>query len=378
MPAPQIPGDLLPADGRFGCGPSKVRPEQLAHLAAHAALLGTSHRQAPVKDLVGRVRAGVCRRCSGHPTATRSCWATAGRPRSGMPRPCRSSRRAASTSPLASSAPSSRRRHPPRSSRPRTSSTRPPDRAASSRRSPASTCTPGRTTRPRPGSWPPSRACTATTEPSPSSTRRAPRAASTSTPTETDVYYFAPQKNFAADGGLWFALVSPAAIERHRADRGERPLDPRVPQPAERRRQLAPRPDPQHPRALDPVAHGGAARLDQRQRRPRLGRRPHPRIVGRALRLGRGIRVRHPVRRRPRAPVAGRRHRRLRRHAWMPRPSRPRCARTASSTPSRTASSGRNQLRIATFTAIDPDDVRTLTGAIDWVVEHDDVRAPLT
>ena len=35
-----------------------------------------------------------------------------------------------------------------------------------------------------------------------------------STPTETDVYYFAPQKNFAADGGLWFALVSPAAIER--------------------------------------------------------------------------------------------------------------------------------------------------------------------
>ena len=59
MPAPQIPGDLLPADGRFGCGPSKVRPEQLEHLAANAALLGTSHRQAPVKDLVGRVRSGL-------------------------------------------------------------------------------------------------------------------------------------------------------------------------------------------------------------------------------------------------------------------------------------------------------------------------------
>ena len=57
MPSLVIPSDLLPADGRFGCGPSKVRPEQLAHLAAEGPrLLGTSHRQAPVKDLVGRVR----------------------------------------------------------------------------------------------------------------------------------------------------------------------------------------------------------------------------------------------------------------------------------------------------------------------------------
>ncbi|UJW34878.1 phosphoserine transaminase [Saccharothrix sp. AJ9571] len=55
-----IPEDLKPADGRFGCGPSKVRAEQLAHLAADgAALLGTSHRQKPVKSLVGRVRAGL-------------------------------------------------------------------------------------------------------------------------------------------------------------------------------------------------------------------------------------------------------------------------------------------------------------------------------
>ena len=56
----QIPAAIKPADGRFGCGPSKVRPEQLAHLAgAGAALMGTSHRQAPVKGLVGRVRAGL-------------------------------------------------------------------------------------------------------------------------------------------------------------------------------------------------------------------------------------------------------------------------------------------------------------------------------
>jgi phosphoserine aminotransferase len=54
-----IPADLKPADGRFGCGPSKVRPEQLQALAAAGDLFGTSHRQAPVKNLVGRVRDGL-------------------------------------------------------------------------------------------------------------------------------------------------------------------------------------------------------------------------------------------------------------------------------------------------------------------------------
>jgi phosphoserine aminotransferase len=55
-----IPADLKPGDGRFGCGPSKVRPEQLQALTTTAAaLFGTSHRQAPVKNLVGRVRDGL-------------------------------------------------------------------------------------------------------------------------------------------------------------------------------------------------------------------------------------------------------------------------------------------------------------------------------
>jgi phosphoserine aminotransferase len=57
--AAQIPAELKPADGRFGCGPSKVRPEALAKLAERSALMGTSHRQKPVRDLVGRVRAGL-------------------------------------------------------------------------------------------------------------------------------------------------------------------------------------------------------------------------------------------------------------------------------------------------------------------------------
>ncbi len=58
-----IPASLLPADGRFGSGPSKVRPEQARALLAagdpSSPVLGTSHRQPPVKDLVHRVRAGL-------------------------------------------------------------------------------------------------------------------------------------------------------------------------------------------------------------------------------------------------------------------------------------------------------------------------------
>ncbi|MEC9181679.1 MAG: phosphoserine transaminase, partial [Actinomycetota bacterium] len=49
-----IPSELLPADGRFGCGPSKVRGEQITAISdAATTIMGTSHRQAPVKDLVG-------------------------------------------------------------------------------------------------------------------------------------------------------------------------------------------------------------------------------------------------------------------------------------------------------------------------------------
>ncbi|MEV0679769.1 phosphoserine transaminase [Actinosynnema sp. NPDC050436] len=55
-----LPAEFRPSDGRFGCGPSKVRPESLAALASEGAkLLGTSHRQKPVKSLVGSVRAGL-------------------------------------------------------------------------------------------------------------------------------------------------------------------------------------------------------------------------------------------------------------------------------------------------------------------------------
>lgn len=56
----KIPENLKPSDGRFGCGPSKIRPEALAALAASgSSILGTSHRQKPVKNVVHRVREGL-------------------------------------------------------------------------------------------------------------------------------------------------------------------------------------------------------------------------------------------------------------------------------------------------------------------------------
>ena len=85
----QIPEELKPADGRFGCGPSKVRTAAARPRWPPTAprLMGTSHRQKPVKDLVGRVRAGLTRPLRACPTATRSRSATAARPPSGTPPP---------------------------------------------------------------------------------------------------------------------------------------------------------------------------------------------------------------------------------------------------------------------------------------------------
>lgn len=55
-----IPPSMLPEDGRFGSGPSKIRPEQVQALDAGAAtVLGTSHRQSTIKQIVGSIRAGL-------------------------------------------------------------------------------------------------------------------------------------------------------------------------------------------------------------------------------------------------------------------------------------------------------------------------------
>ena len=56
----KIPDSIKPKDGRFGCGPSKIRDEALANLSAKSkSILGTSHRQKAVKNVVGEIRSGL-------------------------------------------------------------------------------------------------------------------------------------------------------------------------------------------------------------------------------------------------------------------------------------------------------------------------------
>ena len=170
------------------------------------------------------------------------------------------------------------------------------------------------------------------------STRRPARAESPSTASEFDVYYFAPAEVLRADGGLWIALCSPAALERvAEIDASGRWIptsyslttaleNSRPTRPTTRRRVatlflLADQFDWM-------LGLGGLTAATARTKDSRSGSTRGPRSRGR-----------HAVRRGPDAPLAGRRHRRLHRRGGR-RGRRRCCGRTGSSTPSRTASSG--------------------------------------
>ena len=214
MPALTIPTDLLPADGRFGCGPSKVRQEQLDWLATKgAALLGTSHRQAPVKDLVGRVRTGLSklfRLPEGYEVVLGNGGSTAFWDAAAF---SLIERRSAHLS------------FGEFGSKFVTAARAPWLEAPVVSEAPGGSLA---TFQPRGGidvyAWPHNETSTGVMAP----VQRVDGDARALTvidatsaaggvdidASETDVYYFAPQKNFASDGGLWFALFSPAAIER--------------------------------------------------------------------------------------------------------------------------------------------------------------------
>jgi phosphoserine aminotransferase len=209
-----IPADLLPLDGRFGCGPSKVRPEQIAALsAAGSSLLGTSHRQAPVKNLVGSVRSGLSSLFAlpdGYEVLVGNGGSTAfwdaaafslieNRSQNLVFGEFGQKFASAAAAPFLS-APSVITA--PAGSRSDIVVTEGVDVYA----------------------WPHNETSTGVMAP----VKRVSGDAGALTVidatsaaggvdfdvSESDVYYFAPQKNFASDGGLWFALFSPAAIER--------------------------------------------------------------------------------------------------------------------------------------------------------------------
>ena len=212
----EIPAGLLPSDGRFGSGPSKVRREALDALAGPgAALLGTSHRQPPVRRLVGRVRAGLADLFSlpdgyevvlGNGGATVfwdvACFGLLERRSQHLSFGEFSSKFAASAA------------------------------AAPWLDDPSVLSS-------EPGTHPLPRAeagvdayCLTHNETSTGVAMPVARVAGADDGAlvlvdatsgagglpvdvgQTDVYYFSPQKSFASDGGLWLALLSPAALER--------------------------------------------------------------------------------------------------------------------------------------------------------------------
>ncbi|WP_297343305.1 phosphoserine transaminase [Amnibacterium sp.] len=208
-----IPADLLPADGRFGCGPSRVRTEQVdALVAAGRTLLGTSHRQRPVKSLVGSVRrrlAAVLGAPEGYEVVLGNGGSSAFWDAAAFGLIERRSQHLAFGEFGAKFA----------------AAAGTPWLEAPSVRS----ADPG--ARPEPlvedgidvYAWPHNETSTGVTAP----VQRidAPGALTVIDATsaaggiafdagEADVYYFAPQKNMGSDGGLWFALCSPAAVER--------------------------------------------------------------------------------------------------------------------------------------------------------------------
>ena len=211
-----IPADLLPRDGRFGSGPSKVRPEALAALAASGtSYLGTSHRQKTVKDVVRRVRAGLSD-LFGLPDGyevvlgnggTTAFWDIAVlnlvrvRSQHLVFGEFSSKFAAAATATPFLTDPSVLRSDP---------GTHPQAQAESGVDVYAFTHNETST-----GVAMPLRRVAGADDDALVLVDATSGAGGLPVDVaETDVYYFAPQKSFASDGGLWLALMSPAAIER--------------------------------------------------------------------------------------------------------------------------------------------------------------------
>ncbi|WP_026544671.1 phosphoserine transaminase [Arthrobacter sp. 35/47] len=212
----RIPTELLPQDGRFGAGPSKVRPEQVEALTrAGLTLLGTSHRQAPVKNLVGSVRSGLMD-FFGAPDGYEVILGVGGS--------------TAFWDVASFGLVESRAQHlsfGEFGSKFAAATSRAPFLGEST----VITSEPG--TRPVPAAesgvdfyaWPQNETSTGVAAPvervagADDGALIAIDATSAAgglavDVSQADVYYFAPQKNFASDGGLWLGLFSPAALER--------------------------------------------------------------------------------------------------------------------------------------------------------------------
>jgi phosphoserine aminotransferase len=211
----KIPSELLPQDGRFGCGPSRTRASQFSNFMTEgAALMGTSHRQSPIKNMVGEIRAGLSdlyRAPEGYEVVLGNGGSTAfwdaaafsiveNKAQALVHGEFGSKFAGALTNPWLKT--------------PTVINSEPGSRAALIAEAGIDSYV-----------YPHNETSTGVVTPV-NRVEGADRGALMLTDatsaaggidfelSETDVYYFAPQKNFASDGGLWLAMVSPAAIER--------------------------------------------------------------------------------------------------------------------------------------------------------------------
>ncbi len=211
-----LPDDLKPADGRFGCGPSKVRPESVASLAERSGdWMGTSHRQKPVKEVVGRIRAGMASLFSlpdGYEVVLGNGGATAfwdaatfsliearsqhlafGEFSSKFAAACASAPHLLDAQSLTSPA--------------GTAPSFAPAAGIDAYCHPHNETSTGVMVTPQRPEGADDGALVLVDATSGAGGLRFD-------PSDVDAYYFAPQKCFASDGGLWLALLSPAALER--------------------------------------------------------------------------------------------------------------------------------------------------------------------
>jgi phosphoserine aminotransferase len=211
---PDLPSELRPRDGRFGSGPSKVRQEAVAALAAAApTFLGTSHRQAPVRSVVGRIRAGLAELLdlpAGYEVALGNGGSTLFWDLATFSLIERRSQHlvfgefSAKFAAVATAAP--HLDEPQVIASPFGSHPEPrPDPSVDTYALTHNETSTGVAMPVRRPAGAGGLVCVDAT----SAAGGLPV-----DPAEFDAYYFAPQKSFAADGGLWLACLSPAAIER--------------------------------------------------------------------------------------------------------------------------------------------------------------------
>jgi phosphoserine aminotransferase len=365
-----IPAELRPHDGRFGSGPSKVRPEQLAALAATgSSYLGTSHRQAGVKSVVRRVRAGLAALFAlpaGYEVVLGNGGATAFWDIATF---CLIEQRSQHLSFGEFSAKfAAAAKAAPHLGEPSVIKTDAGDAAVAAAEDgidaycwPHNETSTGVMTRVvRPDGIGDALVVIDATSGAgglPIDIR------------QTDAYYFAPQKSFASDGGLWLAVLSPAAIERvERINKSGRWV----------------------PASLDLAIAIEQSRLDQTYNTPSLAtlfmladqvdwmnaQGGLDWAVGRTAESS-GRLYTWAEKSAYAAPFVADADKRSHVVGTIDFDSSVEAATIAKvlrgngivdTEPYRKL--GRNQLRIATFPAVDPDDVEALTGCIDWVAER--------